>query len=218
MILIKVAYCVVWGCVDFKNIKRNKKGSPKFVVGIVTLLRDKLYLVYAGSPVCLFCSLSHQPLHQQQIISKWGLLLTSCFRLSTSSQPWWLPGLNSLRFSGTTQELPELPQTARSSGLKSFASELCSESIAQSYDRWSPESQWFLREPAVEQMGVPMCRITHFTKGGGQEAQPLASKPPLPTHPPGLGLSQRSCQLSSLPTFLFSYVFFLPFASLDLHL
>lgn len=44
MILIKVAYCVVWGCVDFKNIKRNKKGSPKFVAGIVTLLRDKSVL------------------------------------------------------------------------------------------------------------------------------------------------------------------------------
>lgn len=46
MILIKVPYCVVWGCVDFKNIKRNKKGSPKFVVGIVALLRNKPYLVF----------------------------------------------------------------------------------------------------------------------------------------------------------------------------
>lgn len=206
MILIKVAYCVVWGCVDFKNIKRHKKGSPKFVVDIVTLLRDKFYLVYAGSPVCLFCSLSHQPFHQQQIISKWGLLLTSWFRLSTSSQPWWLSGLNSLWFSGTTQELPELPQTARSSGLKSFASELCSESIAQPYDRWSPESQWFLREPQWSRWGY-LCAESHTSQWEvGRRLSHL--HPSLPSPPTLLGLDSVNEAVSFPPCLPFYFLMF----------
>lgn len=39
--------CVLGLCrLQKHKTKRNKKGSPKFVVGIATLLRDKLYLVF----------------------------------------------------------------------------------------------------------------------------------------------------------------------------
>lgn len=46
---------MIWGFVDFRNIEGNEKARPKFVVGIVTLLRDKTlssFSLYAGSSLC----------------------------------------------------------------------------------------------------------------------------------------------------------------------
>lgn len=66
---------MIWGFVDFRNIEGNEKARPKFVVGIVTLLRDKLYLVFLFTQALhsvLFCPQATSPmtLYQQQIISK----------------------------------------------------------------------------------------------------------------------------------------------------